>query len=232
MPVFLFAHENGGSADRFSTKSMDLITGAGYALVSWESIPSISTTAHVDVGSADAQLAFDWVQANAATYNFDPDTIVVGGRSRGSILSWRLGHSRHEAIAGLYFYNALPNGVWAFPDVWNPLNDVTADSPPLYFAYGPAPNDGDIHNPVNVYPVLDRYRELGMPGWVNLTHSMTAARLDAFNFFPDFVAGLKSNRSRTAARNSADTGINTAVSNSAACFISAFAMGLSLSSWQ
>ena len=231
-PVYLFAHENGGSADRFSSKSMDLITGAGYALVSWESIPSISTTAHVDIGSADAQLAYDWVRANAATYNFDPEIIVVGGRSRGSVLSWRLGHSGRQAIAGLYFYNALPNGAWAFPDILNPLVDVTADSPPLYFAYGPAPDDGDSHNPVNVYPVVYRYADFGMPGWVNLSHSMTAAKLDPFHFFPDFVASLRSNLSRTLTGNSTDTGIHTAVSKSAACFISTIAMALSCSAWQ
>jgi len=194
-PVLFYAHQNGGSADSFGSRSAGLVTGAGYSVVSWESLTSISTPSHIAIGWADAQLAFDWVQANAATYNLDPSHIVVAGRSRGSVISWRLGHSGHEAIKGFYVYNALPDGVWRSTSTWNPVNDVSTDSPPLYFAYGPAPNDGDSHNPVNVYPVLERYNSMGMEDRVSISEDMNAAQQDPFHFFPDFVATLGENRS-------------------------------------
>ncbi|MEO0602182.1 MAG: hypothetical protein AAF211_12145 [Myxococcota bacterium] len=189
-PVCLYAHANGGSADNVGQDSVDRIVEAGYALVSWESIISLASPEDVEIGQADAQLAFDWVRDNAATYGFDPDRIVICGRSRGSVASWKLAHSGHPAIVGAYFYNALPDGTWALPPELYPLNDVSDVSPPMYLAFGPAPGDGDSHDPANLYPVVERYEELGQGEIITLTDSMTEARLDPFHFFPEFVEGL------------------------------------------
>lgn len=190
-PVLLYAHANGGSADNIGRISADLITGAGYALVSWESVQTLETPDDVLLSQADAQLAFDWVRSNAETYGLDPDHIVIGGRSRGSIASWRLAHGDDPAIPAAYFYNALPDGAWALPELWDPLDDVTAASPPMFLAFGPASNDPDIHDPVNLVPVVERYEALGLGDDIELVEGMDAEGLDPWHFFPDFVAGLE-----------------------------------------
>jgi hypothetical protein len=162
MPIYLFAHGNGGSADNMSEKELHAIANEGYANVSWESIPTISGADEAAIGIADAQVMFEWVRANADTYNLDPDHIVVGGRSRGSIISWQLAHSNHPSIKGIYMYNALPQSAWQDVGTWSPVNEITIDSPTTYLVYGPDFDDDDGHNPVYVDPVIARYEELGI----------------------------------------------------------------------
>ncbi|NUZ12511.1 hypothetical protein HUZ36_17130 [Pseudoalteromonas sp. McH1-7] len=200
MPIYLFAHGNGGSADGVSENELNAIANAGYAIVSWESIPTIKSPEEAAIGVADAQVVFDWVIANAETYNLDPNHIVVGGRSRGSIISWQLAHSNHPSIKGIYMYNALPQSAWQDTDTWSPVDEITIDSPITYLVYGPDFDDDDGHNPVNVEPVLTRYDELGIGdkitryvdmwgdfrssngGWTNDAHTM--------HYFAEFVASL------------------------------------------
>ena len=162
MPIYLFAHGNDGSADGMSEKELNAIANEGYATVSWESIPTISGADEATIGIADAQVMFEWVRANADTYNLDPDHIVVGGRSRGSIISWQLAHSNHASIKGIYMYNALPQSAWQDVGTWSPVDEITIDSPITYLVYGPDFDDDDGHNPVYVDPVLARYEELGI----------------------------------------------------------------------
>lgn len=199
-PVYLFAHGNGGSADGVSENELNAIANAGYAVVSWESIPTIKSPEEAAIGVADAQVVFDWVIANADTYNLDPNHIVVGGRSRGSIISWQLAHSNHPSITGIYMYNALPQSAWQDTDTWSPVDEITIDSPTTYLVYGPDFDDDDGHNPVNVDPVLARYDELGIGdkitryvdmwgdfrssngGWTNEAHTM--------HYFAEFAASL------------------------------------------
>ncbi|MFT4614152.1 MAG: hypothetical protein ACI9NT_001295 [Bacteroidia bacterium] len=200
-PVYMFAHGNGGTPD-MPNGQLDTIAGAGYTTVSWESVPSISQPEDLQIIWSDAQLVFDWIRANAATYNIDPDNIIVGGRSRGSGGSWPLAQSGHPAIKGIYMYNVLPEGFWQFPDLWTPLVNVSADSPPTYFAFGPNPQSDDGHNPVNAYPVRDRYIELGIGDNITLTDSMWDNFRDEndnwknvaqiMEYFPGFVATLDS----------------------------------------
>ena len=162
MPIYLLAHGNGGSADGVSENELHAIANEGYATVSWESIPTIKSPEEAAIGIADAQVMFDWVIANADTYNLDPDHIVVGGRSRGSIISWQLAHSNHPSIKGIYMYNALPQSAWQDVGTWSPVDEITIDSPITYLVYGPDFDDDDGHNPVNVDPVLARYDELSI----------------------------------------------------------------------
>lgn len=204
-PIYLFAHGNGGSADGVSENELDAIANEGYAIVSWESIPTIQGPEEAAIGVADAQVVFDWIIANADTYNLDPNHIVVGGRSRGSIISWQLAHSTHPSIKGIYMYNALPQSAWQDTDTWSPVDKITSDSPTTYLVYGPDFDDDDGHNPVNVDPVLARYDELGIGdkitryvdmwgdfrgdsgGWTNGAHTM--------HYFAEFVASLNVNAS-------------------------------------
>jgi hypothetical protein len=192
-PVYFYSHANGATAYNFLQEQADTIVAEGYTLVSWESVALIQTDSQLLTAWSDAQLAFDWVRANAATYNLNPDHIVIGGRSRGSVASWPLAHSGHAAIKGIYMYNALPEPAWQSPGVWTPVDNVNPNSPPTYLAYGPLPEDvSDIHNPVNAYPVVARYGELGIGDKMTLTDGMDASGLtNPMHYFPDLVATLE-----------------------------------------
>ena len=198
MPIYLFAHGNGGSADGMSEKELNAIANKGYATVSWESIPTISNPDEGAIGIADAQVMFEWVIANADTYNLDPDHIVVGGRSRGSIISWQLAHSNHPSIKGIYMYNALPQSAWQNVGTRSPVDEITIDSPITYLVYGPDFDDDDGHNPVYVDPVLARYEELDIGGkitryvdmWGDFQNDNGSWINDAqiMHYFPEFAA--------------------------------------------
>lgn len=199
-PVYLFAHGNGGSANGMSEKQLHTIANEGYTTISWESIPTISGATDLNIAVADAQVMFDWVLANAQSYNLDPNHIVVGGRSRGSIISWQLAHSLHPSIKGIYMYNALPQGTWQDTDNWSPVDEITIDSPPAYLVYGPDYDDDDGHNPNYVNPVIERYEELGIADKITRYVDMWGDFLDAngrwtndaeiMHYFPEFVATL------------------------------------------
>ena len=190
-PVYFWAHSNGRTAFDVPQTQADTIVGEGYTLISWESQRQVYNPDHVLTGWSDAQLAFDWVRANAGTYNLDPDNIIIAGRSRGSGLSWPLAHSGHPAIKGIYMYNALPDGFWEFPETWTPVEEINADSPPVYFAYGPDYGSENEHRPDNVDPVVARYDELGLGDDITVTTGMSEAGISNTKFyFPDFVASL------------------------------------------
>ncbi|HEB28381.1 MAG TPA: hypothetical protein ENI05_11510 [Porticoccus sp.] len=199
-PIYLFAHGNGGSANGMNEKELNAIAIEGYTVISWESIPTINNGEDLAIGLADVQVMFDWVRANADTYNVDPDFIVVGGRSRGSIISWQLAHSGHPSIKGIYMYNALPRGAWQDTDAWSPVDEVTVDSPTTYLVYGPDFDDDDGHNPMYVDPVVERYEALGIGDRMTRYVDMWGDFQDGngswtndgqiMHYFPEFVASL------------------------------------------
>ena len=201
-PIYLFAHGNGGTAYGMSEKQLHTIAAAGYAAISWESIPSIGNPEEVEIGVADADAMFNWVRTNAETYNLDPNHIVVGGRSRGSIISWHLAHSNDPSIKGIYMYNALPESTWQNVDIWNPVDEITINSPIAYLVYGPDFDDDDGHNPVYVDPVLERYDELGIGDkmtrhvdmWGDFKGGSSSGDWtndgEIMHYFPEFVSSL------------------------------------------
>ncbi|MFN3196916.1 MAG: hypothetical protein ACE366_00670 [Bradymonadia bacterium] len=69
----------------------------------------------------------------------------------------------------------------------DPVAEVNCDSPPMFLPFGPAPDDGDSHNPRNLVPVLDEYARLGKGEEVRLRHSMYARGEEPFQFFTQFV---------------------------------------------
>lgn len=191
-PVYFFAHSNGGTAYGVPQDQADAVKAAGYTLVSWESATPLSNPEDIAIAWSDAQLAFDWVRANAGTYNIDPDRIIIAGRSRGSVASWPLAHSGHAAIQGIYMYNALPNSVWAQPELWSPVDNVNADSPPIYMVYGPTPGDGDNHAPENAYPIRDQYIAFGLGDTFTTYDSMQANGISNVNhYFAEFVESIE-----------------------------------------
>ena len=137
-PVYFDAHPNGGNTSMPSDIVEDL-NNLGISVISWESLTSVSTPEQVETGWSDAELMFQWVNDNADQYNLDVSNIIIGGSSRGSILSWKYGHKENPNIKGLYMYNALPSNSWGFPDWWYPPNDVTSASLPIYFVYNREP---------------------------------------------------------------------------------------------
>jgi len=190
-PVYFFSHSNGSNAYDVTQEQADTVAGEGYTLVSWESILNLGAPEDGLTAWADAQLAFDWIRANAATYNMDPDRIVIAGRSRGSVASWPLAHSGHAAIQGIYMYNALPNQVWTQPEVWSPVDNVNADSPPIYMVYNPTPGDGNNHAPENAYPIRDAYISFGIGDTFTTYDSMAANGFNLNHYFPEFVESLE-----------------------------------------
>ncbi|MDT7833218.1 hypothetical protein RQM59_12545 [Flavobacteriaceae bacterium S356] len=169
----------------------------GISVIAWESLTSVNSTSEVETGWNDAELMFQWIQGNAANYNLDPNNIIIGGSSRGSILSWKYGHSGHPGIKGLYMYNALPSSVWALPSWWYPPNEVTSASPPIYFVYrrepgsSMHPTDPDFHDPNNGTTIINTYQTLGIGDRTRLMHSIgTSGNTDKYQFLVDFALSV------------------------------------------
>ena len=197
--IVFWAHANGGSPYNLSQDSANAMLENGYAIVAWASIERLQNPADIETGWADAQLVFDYVRENAATWNLDPNNVVISGRSRGSIVSWKLAHSAHPAIRGIYMYNALPSSVWEDGnESW--VDDVTAESPTTYLVFGPPWGDKNSHRPDNVIPIREQYEELGIGDRFTLYQDMWGDFTDEYgrwnneyresHYFPEFVAAL------------------------------------------
>ncbi len=162
-PVYLWAHGNGGAADRPSSRMVKEMTGAGYAVISWESIPTIRTSPEqFQIAQNDADLMWSWFKKNAGSYTINSNNVIIGGESRGSGLSWEIAHSGDPAIKGIYMYNAVPDSFWLFTDQWNPDDFVNPKSPPIEFVYGPTRGDGDSHRPENGDSIRAEYEANGI----------------------------------------------------------------------
>lgn len=195
-PVYFDAHGNGGTTVMPSSITNSLKAN-GISIVAWESLTSVNTPAQVQTGWNDADLMFAWVKANAATYNFDTTQFIIGGSSRGSILSWKYGHSARPEVKGLYMYNALPSNVWVDSTWWYPPNEVKVTSPPVFFVYrrepgsSMNPTDPDIHDPNNGFIIMDTYEGLGIGDRDTLIHSIRdSASSDKYQFLLDFALPL------------------------------------------
>ncbi|MEO0895331.1 MAG: T9SS type A sorting domain-containing protein [Bacteroidota bacterium] len=190
-PVYFDAHGNGGTINMPNAIISDL-KAAGISVVAWESLTSVNTPGEVETGWNDAELMFAWVKANASTYNFDTTNFIIGGSSRGSILSWKYGHSGDPNIKGLYMYNALPNGVWADSSWWHAPDEVQTSSPDIFFVYKWEPNVvGDSHDPVNGMKIMDRYDALGIGDRDTLIHSIGYTNnTDKYQFLIDFALSV------------------------------------------
>ena len=171
-PVYIFSHANGSTADDVS-RFVDDLKEVGISTVSWESVVMPNGSSEdLETGWNDAELMLAWLKDNKETYNLDTDNVIMGGRSRGSVFSWRLAHSQDPVIKGIYMFQALPDGVWENPESWTPTLEVTENSPPLKFTYREEPGTDDGHKPEHGYTILDRYEELGIGDQTDLSHSL------------------------------------------------------------
>jgi len=195
-PVYFDAHGNGGNTS-MPSDIIDALNAEGISVVSWESLTSVNLPAEVETGWADAELMFQWVIDNAARYNFDTTNFIVGGSSRGSILSWKYGHRVNPNIKGLYMYNALPDRIWIDSNWWYPPNEVNVSSPPIYFVYNREPGSSedvlnpDGHDPENGIVIMDKYEDLGIEDRSTLIHSIGETdNNDRYQFLVDFALSV------------------------------------------
>ena len=195
-PIYFDAHPNGGDTE-LPSSLIESLNGLGITIIAWESLTSINTPDDLNTGWADAELMFQWVLDNSQTYNLDTTNIVIGGSSRGSILSWRYGHRVNPNIKGLYMYNALPAGVWEDPESWIPTEDVQPDSPPVSFVYRREPGcstdpiDPDIHDPDFGFAIVEAYEDLNIGDRTSLVHSIGETdNTDRFQFLEDFAISV------------------------------------------
>ncbi|OUR69785.1 hypothetical protein A9Q73_01585 [Bermanella sp. 47_1433_sub80_T6] len=190
-PVFLYSHQNGAAACDVSDQQKQVVNGEGYTIVSWESHTLLETPDELSDAWADANLVMEYLRANAAAFNIDMNNIIVAGRSRGSAASWKLAHSGDPAVKGLYMTQALPDQVWALPEVWDPKADVTENSKPIHFSYNPPEPDIDYdqHDPRRGYDIIDVYDSLGIGDRTSI--ELGIPKLDLYNYFPTFLASLE-----------------------------------------
>ena len=195
-PIYFDAHGNGGTTAIPDEVINDLNT-QGISIVAWESLTSVNNPEEVQIGWDDAELMFQWVIDHAEDYNLDTSNIIIGGSSRGSILSWVYGHRPNKNIKGLYMYNALPGSVWEFPEWWLPYENVTSESPPIFFVYRREPGSSvdaenpDIHDPNNGLLIVEQYESLGIGDDAELVHSIGETdNSDKYQFLLDFATDL------------------------------------------
>lgn len=190
-PVYFDAHGNGGTTN-MPNSTVEALKAAGISIVAWESLTSVNTPGQVETGWTDAELMFAWVKEHAETYNFDTTNFIIGGSSRGSILSWKYGHRPNPDIKGLYMYNALPNGTWADSTWWYPPNEVTVESPPIFFVYRFEPGvTFDSHDPKNGLIITDKYESLGIGDRDTLIHSIEYSdNQDKYQFLVPFIRSV------------------------------------------
>lgn len=192
-PVFLYAHQNGADACFVTEQQKAVVTGAGYTIVSWESHLTLSDQQTAEDAWADINLVVEYLRANATAFNVDMNHIIVAGRSRGSAASWKFAHSLDPAIKGLYMTQALPDQVWADLTIWDPRDDVSANSPPVHFAYNPSevdiPDDEDAHDPQRGYDIIDVYETLGIGDRTSI--ELGVPKIDLYNHFPTFLASIE-----------------------------------------
>ncbi len=189
-PVYINAHANGGTTNMPGTIIMDL-KAAGISVISWESLTAINTQEDAELGWSDAELMLEWIMDNAETYNFDITNLIIGGSSRGTILSWIIGHRPNPNVKGLYMYHALPDGIWAFPSWWYPPDEVNVDSPPIFFVYKFEPGTTNSHDPENAIIITDRYDALDISDRYTLVHSLVDTdNLDRYQFLVDFALSV------------------------------------------
>ena len=190
-PVYFDAHGNGGNTN-MPNRIVEALKEEGISTIAWESLTSVNTPTEVETGWDDAELMFNWVKENADFYNFDTTNFIIGGSSRGSILSWKYGHRPNPNIKGLYMYNALPDGVWADSSWWYPPNEIRSSSPPIFFVYKYEPGVlFDSHDPENGQIIMAKYDSLGIGDRDTLVHSIEYSdNNDKYQFLVDFARSI------------------------------------------
>jgi acetyl esterase/lipase len=188
-PVYIWAHGNGHTYRDAHEKYKPFVTELlenGISVVSWESIKQMDETNYPAILD-DADLMFQWLKDNAATYNLDMTQVVIGGHSRGTIASWRVAQSGDAGIKGIYHGDAAGN----LDDVNDALGDlITVNSPPIRMSYtqNKVTNDGQ-HDPNEGQKIIDRYLDLGFSEEdARLLENQGFPSMEALGFYEDLFS--------------------------------------------
>jgi len=190
-PVYIWAHGNGQSTQDIDTYIPDTLNAMGISVISWESLTAVFDSADLVTAWDDANVMYAWLKANASAYNIDTSNLILGGSSRGSVVSWKLAHSADPNVQGLYFRNAVPISAWSLPTVWTPLDDITVNSPPIFMAYPFSDTTSNNHSPVYGMRVQAAYDSLGIGDRDSLVHSIRySVDRNAYKYLPDFALSV------------------------------------------
>lgn len=172
-PIYLWAHPNGSTyrSNLPSAAMRKQLHDRGVSIISWESHATLTPENEAEV-TADASLMLEWVRRNAAGLGLDGDRIVLGGASRGTFASWKLGHDPANAsfIKCLFMKQALPGSVDSTQVKGSPPNTVsgrapsewvTASSPTVLFVHLAVSADL-FHSEHNSTPVMEAYAARGI----------------------------------------------------------------------
>jgi hypothetical protein len=190
VPVYIWSHANGadiqrpGSAGDFKQAAFDSLRMNGISAISWESVPQVASAQDYLKCRDDMYAVLDWVIAHAATYNLDATRIVTGGRSRGSLVSWKASHDPKYAgrIKGIYS-EQLAGVAWAW-DGDDPRQYITPDSPALFLTYITAPEETDnAHNPSYGKLLVEKYSQLGIGDRASIHYPEKPGAVDAVSLF-------------------------------------------------
>jgi len=154
-PVYIWGHAKGQTHKRVPKDAVSLCLDAGYSFL------SIEANDDNHDGIQDLYIKEPWLKildfviANAAKYNIDPENIFIGGRSLGSMGSFPAAMERWKDVRGVYSMQALPTGGKAHAAL------VSKNSPPCHLIYRSAPGSGN-HDPLNGMMIQDAYRSAGI----------------------------------------------------------------------
>lgn len=101
----------------------------------------------------DAAKAIRWVKANAATYNVDPDKIIVGGHSAGAVTALRVGCLEADELGGS---GAEVAGVLvAAGSFIEDIEQVDIGDPPMFIINGTADTMAPVERSRNLVARLN-----------------------------------------------------------------------------
>jgi hypothetical protein len=172
--LYIWAHANEGTASGFPLRTWQDMSKVGISAISWESVSNVKDMDDYHTCEADCKLVFDWVLAHAKEYNFDTNKIVIGGTSRGSIITWKFSQENWKQIRGIYSMNAFPDEVWGKKNE-SPFNCITSNSPPFLMAFRSYPNipdDIEGHDAIHGIEIAEKYKEHGIGDRATVVHSI------------------------------------------------------------
>jgi hypothetical protein len=187
-PLYVWAHGNGETLDAFDDKLWQRLSSAGISAISWESVANIQNGSDLKECAKDFEIVMNYIIANASKYNIDTNKIVVGGTSRGSLVSWDYSHQSKGRIKGVYSTGALGDPMlWGSWVSWEPRDAINPNSPPFIFTYPASPGDGNIHNPKSGELIKEKYEELGIGERARVEHSLNKKGINRWEYIVPFI---------------------------------------------
>jgi len=176
--VYIWGHANGPSkavpntAGGFKAFVWDSLRSNGISAISWESIQQITNAEEFLEAESDMFKVLDWVIEHASEYNIDTTKIFTGGRSRGTVVSWKASQDNRYAnlIKGIYSVQFAGGGSRMINEF---QTYIDAESPYLFLTFKTHLDDTtNIHSPEKAALLLQKYNEVGIGEKASLYHSL------------------------------------------------------------